>query len=293
MTLARALELGIDWFDTAAGYGQGTSERNLGAALRRLDAVDRVDLATKVRLEHDDLTDIVGAVRASIARSLERLGASRVTLIQLHNAVTRRRDDEPTSLDVRDVLGPGGVADALDELREAGVCRLIGFTGLGDGCVLRELIESRRFQTLQIPFSLANPSAGYRMRQEFVEANYGQVLDAAAAAGMGTFAIRVLAGGALAGNPPSDYTRATRFFKLDLYERDLARAARLRAILPESLDLYEAAVRFPFSHPAVSAAIVGMSTIGELEAAASAANRGGLPPQILKPLWESADVDAV
>ena len=49
-TIQRALDVGMNWFDTAATYGNGQSETNLGAALRELGAADTVHVATKVRL---------------------------------------------------------------------------------------------------------------------------------------------------------------------------------------------------------------------------------------------------
>src|SRR5437868_14167058 len=92
--VARAIERGINWCDTAAGYGQGKSESALGAALRQLGASDRVHIATKVRLAEDQFEDIPRSVRASVDASLSRLGVSRVALLQLHNSITARRGDE-------------------------------------------------------------------------------------------------------------------------------------------------------------------------------------------------------
>src|SRR5690349_14023710 len=100
----RALEVGITWFDTAATYGEGRSEQNLGAALAELGAAERVHVATKVRLMPGDLGNIRDAVRTSFRGSLERLRLPRVTLLQLHNSITRRRRDEPTSITPEDVL---------------------------------------------------------------------------------------------------------------------------------------------------------------------------------------------
>lgn len=288
-TLRRALESGIDWFDTAAGYGNGSSERHLGAAIRRAGAVERVDVATKVRLEAADLDDLRGAVHRSVAASLQRLGLPKATLIQLHNSITARRDDEPTSLTVADVLGPGGVADALEEVRAAGSCDLIGFTGIGQGEALRETAESGRFQTLQIPYHLANSTADRVPPRGFLEADYGQVLSICERRGIGVFAIRVFAGGALAGKPPSEHTRQTRFFKLDLYERDLQRGRRAQRLLPPGLSLPEAAVRFTLSHPAVASALLGMTGPDDIVDAARWAARGPLPADLAARLTDSLD----
>src|SRR5687768_7171191 len=56
----RAVEAGVIWFDTAAGYGQGRSETNLGRTLRDVGAT--VHIATKVRLGPDQFGDVRGHV---------------------------------------------------------------------------------------------------------------------------------------------------------------------------------------------------------------------------------------
>ena len=118
--IRRAISAGINWFDTAATYGSGTSELNLGNALRALDQPDGIHIATKVRLMPEQLGNIQAAVRESLAESLRRLGVECVTLLQLHNSITSHRGDEPTSITPADVLDTDGVLDAFH--RPAG-CR--------------------------------------------------------------------------------------------------------------------------------------------------------------------------
>src|SRR5436190_13098429 len=88
--VAHAIERGINWFDTAATYGGGASEANLGRVLEELEAASNVHVATKVRLMPDDLADIRSAVRRCVEGSLQRLRLPRVTLLQLHNSITAR-----------------------------------------------------------------------------------------------------------------------------------------------------------------------------------------------------------
>ncbi len=126
-TVQRALDAGINWFDTAATYGNGDSETSLGAALRACHAPQKFHVATKVRLLPEQLDDIAGAVCSSFQESLRRLRVDRVTLLQLHNSVTRKRGDLPTSLTVQDVLGHGGVASAFEALRDDGLVDHFGF----------------------------------------------------------------------------------------------------------------------------------------------------------------------
>lgn len=285
----RALDAGINWIDTAATYGAGASETNLGEALGALGAHDAVHVATKVRLDESRLDEIAGQVTASVEASLARLRLPRVTLLQLHNSITRERGDEPTSLSPHDVLGADGVADAFDRLRERGLVAHLGLTGIGDGAALAEVIDSGRFATIQTPYNLLNPSAGHDLPGGFAEADYGNLIAACARQRMGVFAIRVFAGGALAGQEPSAHTFKTKFFPLDLYRRDQQRAQSLdEPLQAHGISLREAAVRFSLSHANVSAAIIGFGTTAEVDEAIFCAACGPLPPELLPKLawWE-------
>ena len=64
-------------------------------------------------------------------RSVLRLPS--VTLLQLHNSITARRGDEPTSLAPQDVLGRRGVLEAFQKLRAEGLVRHLGLTAIGQG----------------------------------------------------------------------------------------------------------------------------------------------------------------
>ena len=195
-TVARAIDTGINWFDTAAGYGNGKSEANLGRVLAELGAADRVHVATKVRIPADAFADIAGYVRRSVEESLHRLRSPRVALLQLHNGITRERGDEPASIAVADILGPRGLAEAFRKMRDAGLVQHFGLTGTGHPDAMREVIASGEFDTLQVPFNILNPSAG-RPASADAETDYGNVIADCAAKGMGVLAIRVFAGGAL------------------------------------------------------------------------------------------------
>lgn len=265
-----AVEHGINWFDTAATYGGGQSERSLGHALHRLQAMEHVHVATKVRLMPEDLADIRGAVRRSVAGSLERLRLPSVTLLQLHNSITACRGDEPTSVTPDDVLGPGGILEALLELRREGLARHLGLTGIGQPPCLAQVVACGEFAAMQVPYHLLNPSAGQDMGPDFPETNYGNLIAICAAADMGVLAIRVLAGGALAGRPPSPHTLKTPFFPLSLYERDCERARNLQERLGPQRPLPQEAIRFVLSHPHVTSALIGFGQAAEIDAALKA-----------------------
>jgi aryl-alcohol dehydrogenase-like predicted oxidoreductase len=264
-----AIERGVNWFDTAATYGGGKSEANLGRVLHELGN-PAVHVATKVRLIGDDLHDVEAAVRRSVTASLDRLSRRQITLLQLHNSITMRRGDEPTSINQDDVLARGGIADTFEKLRDEGITRHIGLTGIGQPAAPKEVIASGRFQTFQTPYHLLNPSAGQSMPPSFDETNYGNVISDCARAGMSVFAIRILAGGALLENPPSPHTLKTPFFPIELYERDRQRAARLRKVLSLNRSLAQEAIRFALDHEHISSAIIGWSCVEEIDDALSA-----------------------
>jgi aryl-alcohol dehydrogenase-like predicted oxidoreductase len=273
--IRRALDAGINWFDTAPTYGDGRSEMALGAALRALGVAGRVHVATKVRLRPERLDDIAGQVRGSFAGSLDRLGLERVTLLQLHNAVTTRRGDQPTSLTPDDVLGPGGVLEAFAGLRRSGRVEHLGLTALGDLLALQEVFRSGAFATAQVPYNLLGPR-----RLPTGEIDDGELVRACADHGVAVIAIRVLAGGALALQPPSEHTLRTKFFPLALYESDRRRAERLTAQLPPGMSLPEAAVRFVLGRPAVATALVGFGGPEQAADAARWAAAGPLPADV-------------
>ena len=83
--VARALELGINYFDTAQMYGNGEIERNLGRVLKALKP--DVYVGTKVRLPPTEPGRIGAAIAASLEASLQRLQLDHVDLFQFHNAI--------------------------------------------------------------------------------------------------------------------------------------------------------------------------------------------------------------
>jgi aryl-alcohol dehydrogenase-like predicted oxidoreductase len=275
-TVQAAVAAGVNWFDTAAMYGAGRSEENLGRTLAELDLADRVHVATKVRVMPDQLGAISETVRQSVHGSLQRLRLKRVTLLQIHNSITEVAGAEPTSITPEQVLAPGGVLDEMRRMREQGLVAHLGITGLGEPAALRRVIDSGAFATIQIPYNLLNGSAGRDVPSDFDEADYGNLIGYGAQRGMTAFAIRVLAGGALAGRPPSPHTLKTPFFPLDLYQRDCRRAAALAAQLPADMTRQEAAVRFALSHPGVASAIIGLGAPEEVDDAARFVDAGPL-----------------
>ena len=260
--VARALELGIDYFDTAPAYGDTLSEQHLGATLRALGA--KPFIATKIALKLSDLADIPGAVTRSVEASIARLGVERLDLVQLHNRVASARVAKAdigtgAMLTVDDVLATDGVVPTLERLRARGLVAHFGCCAYGgEPSSVARLIDSGAFATMLLHYSLANPSAfgpcpmGRR--------DYAQLGARAAAAGMGAIALRVLDGGVLLRDPlPALATLAE----------------------DGGTDLPALALRFVLSNENVATALVGFSDVAQIEAACAAADAGQLPTDLL------------
>lgn len=272
--VARAVEAGVNHFDTAVAYGNGASEQNLGRVLARLKP--NVIVSTKVRVPAER-RNIGAAIAASLDGSLERLGRDHVDVFQLHNEIAERADGLTMSVD--EVLGD--VVPALNSAREQGKTRHIGFTAIGETAALHRVIASRAFDTAQVPYNALNPSAGEAIPAAYPAQDYRQMLDRAAEAGVGTIGIRALAGGALSGTEarnPLGLPVVEPIGSGASYASDVARAKRLEPMLREGHagSLTELAMRFVISNPGLSTSEIGLANIDELEAALAAVEKGAL-----------------
>jgi aryl-alcohol dehydrogenase-like predicted oxidoreductase len=283
--VTRAVELGVNHFDTAPLYGSGASEENLGRILASLKP--NVIVSTKVRIAPADRQRIGAAVAASIETSLKRLRRDSVDLFQLHNPLAMQAEGEKLTPDevLRDVV------PAFQRLRAQGKTRFLGFTAIGETPALQRLIDSRAFDAAQVPYNALNPSAGAPLPDRYPAQDYGRLLERAQAAGVGTIGIRVLAGGALSGREerhPLGMPVVEPIGSGSSYRADVERARRLEPMLREghAASLTELAMRFVIAHPALSTTEIGLATVGELEEAARAINQGPLSPQALTRLRE-------
>lgn len=282
--VARAIELGITYFDTASMYGVGQSEANLGAVLRELQAQEEVVVGTKVRVRHvEELEDLEGFVINSVEQSLRRLGMERVDLIQFHNRIGAAREMGSDQVTVDDV---GRVAATFEKLAEEGKVGYWGITGLGESAALHETINRGGLHSVQSCFNLLNPSAGHPVPADFPYQDYGKLIDAAGTQGMGVIAIRVLAGGALSGvmeRHPVAASAPNPIASADNYADDVTAAQRFAWLVDEGHveNLVEGAIRFVISMPQVSTALVGVSNVAQLEAAVAYAEKGPLADDIV------------
>ncbi len=287
-TLRRAMDAGMNWVDTAPLYGQGRSEEALGWLLQELD--DQPFLSTKVELKEDDLGDIPGAVERSMHASLERLQRDSVDLLQLHNRIGTRGDEiTQRTLSVEHVLRDGGVADALDRMREQGLTRHVGLTALGEAPAICAAIDSGRFDSAQVYYNMLNPSAARAMPPGWSGHDFSGVIDACKRHDTAVMGIRVFASGVLA----TDERHGREAVLTDDSALDVE-AGRARAALAAVGDGFgtraQTALRFALANHDLACVVIGMAEPEHLEEALAAAENGPLPPDAierLEPVYEA------
>jgi aryl-alcohol dehydrogenase-like predicted oxidoreductase len=143
-TIRYALERGINYFDTAPGYGDGNSESIYGEALVGVTAP--YALATKCPWSGVGAAEVIASVEAS----LTRLRREAVDVVQLHGGMF-------TEADVRHIL-ENGPLDGLVRLRDQGKVRFLGFT-CEEPFTALPLLTSGAFDVAQLRYNLLNHQA--------------------------------------------------------------------------------------------------------------------------------------
>jgi aryl-alcohol dehydrogenase-like predicted oxidoreductase len=239
----RALELGVNWIDTAAAYGFGHSEEVVGRALEGMS--DRPYVFTKCSLlEGPDRTVVHSLKRDSVLReaeaSLRRLGVDAIDLYQIHWP-------DPDS-DIEEGWS------ALAELKEQGMVRHIGVSNF-DVEQLRRVSQIAPVETLQPPYSLVEREA-----EE-------ELLPFAEREGIGVIVYSPMGSGLLTGRmtreriesmPDNDWRKHDPAFQEPELSRHLAVVEGLEEIAERHDTTAGAvAVAWTLQNPAVDAAIVG------------------------------------
>jgi aryl-alcohol dehydrogenase-like predicted oxidoreductase len=279
--ISRALDAGVNYFDTAVAYGNGESEKNIGRILNKLKPRDAY-VGTKVRLPPDRTVSIPEFIIKSLEGSLQRLGREQVDILHFHDPITTNGGGN--TLRVRQVLDE--VAPTFEALRQQGKVRFLGITGTGDTAALQQVIDAKLFDSAQVIYNMLNPSAATALPRDYPAQDYGKLFEHTQAAGVGVIGVRVLAGGALSGSierhplagpPPAPIGSAMS------YPADVMRAQRLAPLVTEGFaaSLAEAATRFCISHPAMGTILVGVATPQQFEDALAAVLKGPLPQAAL------------
>ena len=280
--VARAMELGINYFDTASRYGGGQSETNLGRVLKELSA--EVFVGTKYSLGEADPNDLKAGVIQSVEASLKRLGREQVDLIQLHDRISSQTDVSVRAITVADVLGE--VREGLEILKSQGKVRFYGMTGVGEPSGIHEVVKSGMVSTVQTVYNLINPSAGADTPAGFDMPDYDRLIDVAAAKQVSIIVIRVLAAGALTGTPARHPVAVPTVAPIGSgrdFQQDESRAGQFAFLVDDGFadTMPEASIRFALSNPGVSTVLVGYSDLDHLEKSVEYAAKGPLPAEAL------------
>jgi L-galactose dehydrogenase/L-glyceraldehyde 3-phosphate reductase len=273
----RAVELGINFFDTSPMYGGGRSEENLGQGLAGLR--QHVYVATKVRLRTEaDLADMAGAVQLSVEQSLQRLRTDVIDVLQVHHQLG------PEGGQYLAAVGPPPryayrltrdqaleLGAAMQRLVEAGKVRFLGITAWdGHPAVIEPLLASGVFHTAQILYNLLNRTAAAAPPTEFDDVDQGQSLPAAQRNDVGVIGIRAHAAGALA-------DQLDRVVAPDsAVARDHARCHELAFLKKGPFrTMSQVALRYCLDNPDIATVVAGVKSVAEVEEIAACSS---LPP---------------
>ena len=255
--IERALELGVNWIDTAAAYGFGHSEDVVGRALEGLD--ERPYVFTKASLLEGPQRRVVHSLkRDSILReahaSLERLGVEAIDLYQIHWPIPEDQIEEGWA--------------AFAELKEQGLVRHIGVSNF-DAAQLRRIQSIAPVETLQPQYSLVAREAE------------DEILPFAKGEGIGVIVYSPMGSGLLSGGmtrerieslPEDDWRKHDARFREPELSRHLALVERLEAVAERhGATAGAVAVAWTLRNPAVNGAIVGFRRPDQVDSIIAAA----------------------
>jgi 1-deoxyxylulose-5-phosphate synthase len=259
--IRRALELGINFFDTADFYSEGVSEEIVGRALRDFGSRERVVIATKVFYPTGDDPNQRGLSRKHIFRaiddSLRRLGTDYVDLYQIH------RFDYATPIEE--------TLEALDDVVQSGKALYIGASSMFAWQFAKMLYKAdelgaRRFVSMQNHYNLV-----YREEER-------EMLPLCREEGIGVLPWSPLARGFVTGNRRREDSGETVRAKTDAYARELyydeadfAVADRVSEVARQrGVPNAQVALAWLLQQPGVTAPIVGASQMAHLDDAVAA-----------------------
>jgi len=278
--LRRAMDLGLNFIDTAAGYGDGHSERLVGQAVRARD--EHVHVATKIPPKNRQWPAPSGIdpdeafpaehVIASTEQSLRTTGLDVLDVQQFH-------------VWSDDWVGRGSWQEAIERLKSEGKIRAFGVS-INDHQAANgvKLVESGVVDTVQVIYNV------------FDQSPEDALLPACAEHGVGVLARVPFDEGSLTGRIGPDTTFPDRDFRERYFRDDRLGQVdeHVRAILEdlgiERDDLAEVALRYILSNPAVSTVIPGMRSVPNVERNIAAGDGNGLPAETVEKLkrhrWE-------
>ena len=245
-----AVESGVNWIDTAAGYGLGHSEEIVARALADISAVDRPYVFTKCGMIWDDsgpaggtfnLVGAPGSIRREVDASLRRLNADRIDLYQLH---WPPQDGTPIEETVA----------ALHELRTEGKIRAVGVSNC-DVELLERTASVGGVDTLQPPFSAIKRDAAAEILPYCAKRAIGVIVYSPMQAGLLTGSWSARRSAQL---PIDDWRSRSPDFTGESLYRNLALVDILRTVAKRhSTTVAAVAVAWTLAFDGVTGAIVG------------------------------------
>jgi aryl-alcohol dehydrogenase-like predicted oxidoreductase len=240
----RAVELGINWIDTAAGYGFGHSEAVVGRALEGLE--NRPYVFTKSSLlEGPDHRVVHNLKRDSIRReaeaSLARLGVDAIDLYQIHWPLPEADIEEGWS--------------AMNELKDDGLVRHIGVSNFSPEQI-RRISSIAPVETVQPQYSLIARDAEAELLPFAEHGGIGVIVYSPMGSGLLT---GKMTRERIAGLPDDDWRKASARFNEPQLSDHLATVDRLAAVADRhGVSPGAVAIAWTLRNPAVDAAIVGL-----------------------------------
>jgi len=272
--LERSVQLGCNFFDTAWGYGEGLSERILGALLKR-HAGKRLLAATKIPPKNFQWPSQRGFkledcfppdhIREYTEKSLDNLGVETIDLQQFHVWEDNWADDESWQR-------------AVDDLKSQGMIRAVGVSvnRWEPANVLRTL-RTGLVDAVQVIYNI------------FDQAPEDELFPLCRELNIAVIARVPFDEGTLTGTltkettwPEGDW-RNTYFVPENL-SQSVDRAEALRPLIPAGMTMPEMALRFILEEPTVSTIIPGMRKLKHVEANIAASDGQRLPPDLVRQL---------
>ena len=237
----RALDLGINWVDTAAVYGLGHSEEIVGQALKQTTA--RPYVFTKCGMLWDEnrkINQSLKSIRREVEDSLRRLQVDVIDLYQIHWPVPDEEVEEGW--------------EAMAEIQREGKVKHIGASNF-NVAQLRRAQKIAQVTSLQPPYSMINRSIEAEILPFCSEYNIGVINYSPMQSGLLT---GKMTSERIANMPADDFRKTTKQFQEPRLSRNLDLAALLAQIgSRHDVSAGVIAIAWTLHHPAVTAAIVG------------------------------------
>lgn len=255
----RALELGVNWIDTAAAYGLGHSEELVATALERWSG-QRPYVFTKCGLRWDENGNVTrrltsASIREECEDSLRRLRVDAIDLYQIHWPIGDPREDEEGWR-------------TMEELRRAGKARWIGLSNWSVP-QLRMAQQIAPVTSLQPPYSLIRRGVEKEILPYCEEHGIGVIVYSPMGSGLLTGA---MTRERVSRMPDSDWRRNDEDFREPRLSRTLTLVEKLRGIgSRHGVSPAEVAIAWTLRHPAVTGAIGGGRNAHQVEGVMRAA----------------------